>query len=341
MSRDYYAVLGVGSGASPTEIRRAYQKLARQYSPDVNLWEQQARALFGEVAEAYRVLSDPMSRAQYDRQPIASSTDRRSAGRSAPRSGGRRGDDLHVPIELAFAQAISGLEADVPVGRLSPCRSCGARGTARGAIPAACPDCAGSGSVWRGRDTLESGPCPACDGSGVRVSDPCGACRGRGVALERDTVRVSLPPGVDTGVQLRIPGEGHSGPFGGPRGDLIVISRVHDHPALSRKGDNLYCEVVASIVEVALGSQIAVPGLDTELTLSLPPGTQGGQVFRLRGKGMPRLSGRGRGDLYVTVVVETPRGLDSRAQELLRALEALLPENPRVRRAREAAGHDG
>ncbi len=146
---------------------------------------------------------------------------------------------------------------------------------------------------------------------------------------------MAVPPGVDTGVQLRVPGEGHSGPFGGPRGDLVAVARVHDHPALSRKGDNLYCEVVASLVEAALGGYVPVLGLDTELGVSLPPGTQGGQVFRLRGKGMPRLSGRGRGDLFVTVVVEIPRSLDRPAEQLFRALEKLLPDNPRLRRQRE------
>src|SRR5262245_48230104 len=178
MQRDYYAVLGVATGATAVEIRRAYQRLARQYSPDVNLWEQDARVLFEEVAEAYRVLRDPLARELYDRQPAQAAADSAAA---APRSGGRRGDDLHVPVQLGFAQAVSGLEADIPVERLAACESCGATGTARGAMPVACGHCGGTGAVWLGRSTLASGPCPACEGVGVRVSDPCPACRGRGV----------------------------------------------------------------------------------------------------------------------------------------------------------------
>ena len=337
MSRNYYAVLGVGASASPADIRRAYQRLARQYSPDVNLWEQEARALFGEVVEAYRVLGDPMARAQYDREP-SHPREQGSQGAEPPRSSGRRGDDLHLPVEVSFAQALSGLDADVQVERLSPCAACRATGTAHGSVPSACDQCGGTGAVWRGRVTLESGPCPGCSGRGVRVSEPCEACRGRGVVLGRTMVHIALPPGIDTGGQLRVAGEGHAGPIGGPRGDLVLVARVHEDPVFSRKGDNLYCDVPTTIVEAALGASIPVPGADTDLRLTLPPGTQGGQVFRLRGKGMPRLSGRGRGDLYVTVLVETPRGLDARAQELLRALDALLPENPRMRQARGGTG---
>ncbi len=331
MRRDYYGVLGVATSASSAEIRRAYQRLARQYSPDVNLWEQEARALFEEIAEAYRVLSDPTARGFYDRQSGPASGGRGKTSAEAPRSSGRRGDDLHAPVEVAFRQAVSGLEADVPVERLSPCANCGATGAMRGAIPAPCSRCGGTGAVWRGRGTLEPGPCAACAGSGVRVSDPCPSCRGRGVAPSRSVVHVALPPGLDTGAQFRIPGEGHSGPFGGPRGDLVIIARVHDDPVFTRKGDNLYCEVPVTMIEAVLGARIPVPTVDGELSLGLPPGTQSGHMFRLRGKGMPRLSGGGRGDLYATVRVEIPRGLDARTQELFRELGRLLPGNPRAR----------
>ncbi|HEV8437758.1 MAG TPA: J domain-containing protein [Methylomirabilota bacterium] len=327
MKRDYYAILGVATSASAVEIRRAYQRLARQYSPDVNLWEQQARALFEEIGEAYRVLSDPMARALYDRGSGPPSADSVGVTSQARPAGGRRGDDLHVSVQVAFGQAVSGLETEVPVERLSPCITCGATGTARGAIPMPCSHCGGAGTVWRGRVTLESGPCPACAGAGVRVSDPCPPCRGRGVAPSRGTVRVTLPPGIDTGAQFRLPGEGHAGPFGGPRGDLIVIARVHDDPVFTRKGDNLYCEVAVSIIEAVLGARVAVPGVDGELAVAVPPGTQSGQVFRLRGKGMPRLAGGGRGDLYVTVRVRIPRDLDARTQELFRELGRLLPSD--------------
>src|SRR5262249_1722150 len=316
MKRDYYAVLGVAATASPIEIRRAYQRLARQYSPDVNLWEQDARALVEAIAEAYRVLSDPMTRELYDRHPTSQSGGPAAGG---SRTSGRRGDDVHLPVDLAFAQAVRGLDTDVSVERMSPCATCGATGTARGAAPVVCGHCGGAGTVWRGRATLESGPCPACAGAGVRVVDPCHACRGRGVESVRNTVHVVVPPGVDTGTQLRITDEGPAGPFGGPRGDLIVIVRVHDDPRFTRKGDNLYCDVTVGVVDAVLGTRVQVPGIDGDVAITLPPGTQSGQVFRVRGRGIPRLAQSGRGDLYVSVRAEIPRGLDTSAQDAFRA----------------------
>ncbi len=327
MRRDYYAVLGVGTGATAMQIRRAYQRLARRYSPDVNLWEREAHALFEEIAEAYRVLGDPMARALYDRQGRTV-----SGARPEPANrqrGGRRGDDLHVPIELAFQQTVSGLEAEIPVERLSPCETCGATGAARGAAVLPCNRCDGLGIVWSGESALERQPCAACGGTGMRVAEPCLECRGRGVRPARAVVHVSLPPGMDTGAQLRIPGEGHAGPFGGPRGELVVIARVHEDPVFTRKGDNLYCKVPVTIVEAVLGARVRVGGVDGVIDLVIPPGTQSGQIFRVRGKGMPRLSGAGRGDLYVTADVEIPRGLDARTQELLRELGRFLPEDSR------------
>ena len=170
--------------------------------------------------------------------------------------------------------------------------------------------------------------CPACDGLGARVAVACSACRGRGATPRRAVVHVLLPPGMDTGSQLRIPGEGHSGPFAGPRGDLIVIARVHEDPRYTRKGDNLYCEVPLSLIEAVLGGRIKVKGVDGSVDLAIPPGTQSGQTFRLRGKGVRRLTGDGRGDLYVTARVEIPRSLDTRTQEVFRELGRLLPGHP-------------
>ena len=319
MARDYYAVLGVAAAASSVQIRRAYQRLARRYSPDVNLWERESTNLFQEIAEAYRVLSDPMARAVYDRrQP-------ETAGAGTEGAGGRRGDDLHVPVELAFHQALSGVTADLPVQRLSPCADCGAAGAARGAPRVPCAYCNGLGAVWSGHGVPRAEPCPACEGSGTRAVEPCPACRGRGVRLASALVPVTLPPGIDTGTQIRIEGEGHSGPFAGRRGDLIVVGRVHDDAELTRKGDNVHRESAIGVVDAVLGGRLSVRGVDGPVDLVIPPGTQGGQVFRVRGRGMPRLSGDGRGDLYVTVRVEIPRDLDARTQALFRELGRLLP----------------
>lgn len=319
--RDYYAVLGVDAGATAVQIRRAYQRLARRYSPDVNFWDYDARALFEEIAQAYRILSDPTARTVYDRQGTRPG-DRPRPASSAGLRGGRRGDDLHVPIELSFQQALAGVEADVPVDRLSPCEVCRASGAAPGAEPTACSHCGGLGTIWT--ETSREG-CPACEGTGTRVAEPCSACRGRGVAPSRTQIHVLLPPGMDTGGQLRIPGEGHAGPFGGPRADLVLIARVHEDPRYTRKGDNLYCEVPVSMTEAVLGCRIRVRGVDGPIDLVIPPGTQGGQVFRLRGRGVRRLAGAGCGDLYVTTRVEIPRGLDPRTQEMFRELARFLP----------------
>jgi molecular chaperone DnaJ len=324
--RDYYAVLGVPAGATTVQIRRAYQRLARRYSPDVNFWEREAHALFEEISQAYRILSDPTARILYDRQGARPAGPSNTATPPGPR-GARRGDDLHVPVDLSFAQAAAGVEVDVVADRLSPCEACRATGAEPGAQSTVCSHCGGLGTVWR-EGAPDAEPCPVCDGRGARVAEPCSPCRGRGVSPGRAMLRVALPSGVDTGSQLRVPGEGHSGPFGGPRGDLVVVTRVHGDPRYTRKGDNLYCEVPLSLSEAVLGNRIRVRGVDGPVDLVIPPGTQSGQVFRLRGKGIRRLAGDGRGDLYVTTRVEIPRGLDPRTQEMFRELARLLPERP-------------
>lgn len=331
MRRDYYAVLGVDATATTQEIRQAYRRLARQYSPDVNLWDEHARSLYEEITEAYRVLSDSIGRSLYDRyghqgfQPdAADGTDRPRRAR------GVRGDDLHYSLDLAFTDAARGLRLELEISRLSPCRACEGSGSRQGAPAVGCQHCDGTGNLWREGELSRPEPCPACGGLGVRVADPCPTCRGRGVSPAPASVPVTIPPGVDTGAQLRIPGEGHAGPFGGPRGDLIVITRVAPHPFFERKGDNLHCEIPISLTEAVLGARIQVPTLDGSAVLVLPPGTQSGQVFRLRGKGLPRFDGERRGDLYVTVKVLIPRGLDAQTQEIFRRLERLIPDNPRA-----------
>lgn len=327
MPRDYYGVLEVNVGATHAQIRRAYQRLARLYSPDVNLWDRDAQALFEEIAEAYRVLSDPTARSLYDREPAVEerSAGPADAGRLPP---GRRGGDLHATVELSLPQAASGVSVDVRVVRLSPCRACQATGSRPGAAPAPCGHCGGTGSVWTERGTIAAETCPACAGAGQRVSDPCPGCRGRGARPDAASVAIAIPAGVDTGAQLRIPGEGHAGPFGGPRGDLIVITSVLEDAAFTRKGDNLYVELTVGVVEAVLGAKAPVLTLKGTAEVVVPPGTQSGQVLRLRGRGLPRLSDEGRGDLYVTVRVDIPRGIDARTQELFREIGRLLPASP-------------
>jgi molecular chaperone DnaJ len=328
MPRDYYSVLEVGVGATPVQIRQAYQRLARRYSPDVNFWDRDTEALFQEIVEAYRVLSDPTARTVYDRGPVVDER-RAQPGRVSPPKVGRRGEDLHVPVELSFQQAASGVAVGVTVERLSPCRACQATGSRPGASAAPCGHCGGTGAIWTNRGAMSSQACPACGGAGERVRDPCPECRGRGACSETATVAVAIPAGVDTGVQLRVPGEGDAGPFGGPRGDLIVVTRVREDAAFTRRGDNLYIDLTVTVVEAVLGARVQVLTLEGAGDIVVPPGTQSGQILRLRGRGLPRLSGEGRGDLCVTACVAIPRGIDARTQDLFREIGRLLPPPPR------------
>jgi molecular chaperone DnaJ len=280
MRRDYYAVLGVTITAGPREIRQAYRRLARQYSPDVNFWDHEAGALFKEIQEAYRVLSDPTARAMYDRLgPAAGVLD-----------GGRRGEDVHASVQLGFGDAARGVTLDIEVPRFSPCT--------------------------------------ACAGVGVAGAAACRHCGGRGVRRAREIVQIDIPPGVDSGTLLRVEGEGDAGPFGGPRGDLIVSTRVAEHPFFHRKGDAVHCEVPISVWEALRGARIRVPTPTGEAFVVVSPGLPGGRMVRLRGEGMPKLSG-GQGDLYVSLRIEVPTGLDARTAELVGELERLMPLRPR------------
>jgi molecular chaperone DnaJ len=269
-------------------------------------------------------LSDPSARGVYDRQGGQS---RPQPERSSPKAtGGRRGDDAHAAAELSFVQAAAGASTDVIVDRLAMCGSCAGTGGRAGAPASRCAHCTGVGTVWRREGTRTvADPCPACAGSGERVSEPCPDCLGRGLRPERATVPVAIPAGVDSGAQIRVTGEGHAGPWGGPRGDLIVIARVHEDPEFIRKGDSLYVEAHITVAEAVLGARVPVRTLEGMAEIVVPPGTQSGQVLRLRGRGLPRLTGSGRGDLFVTARVEIPRGIDARTQELFRELGRLLP----------------
>jgi molecular chaperone DnaJ len=293
MRRDYYAVLGIAATAPPREVRRAYQRLARQYSPDVNFWDERARELFEEIAEAFRVLGDPTARQMYDQYGHA-------VGADTALAEGRRGDDVHAVVDLSFAEVVRGTNVRLDVQRFSACVSCGASGAGR-----------------EGR---------------------CSACMGRGVRRVVEPVGVMVPAGVDSGAQIRVGGEGNAGPFGGPRGDLLVSTRVGEHPFFQRKGDNVHCDVPISVWEALLGARIRVPTPSGEAVLVVPPGTTGGQVFRLRGQGLPRLTGESTGDLYVTVRVEVPTGLDARTHELVRELARLMPVETRTALERYRGG---
>jgi molecular chaperone DnaJ len=325
--RDYYDVLGVPRQATTQEIRRAYRRLARQHSPDVNVWDDRATEVFDEIADAYRVLSDASARTVYDRvghrevaAPAAGAADR-----------GRRGEDLHYPIELEFEEALRGVAALLELTREEPCPACDGTGGAGSRSATRCPHCGGQPvRILSPRGVPSLVRCLPCGGTGWWLPEPCVACTGRGTRPQGVGIHVRVPPGVDTGSQIRVGGEGHAARAPGARGDLVVITRVRPHPFFTRKGDNLYCEVPITIPEAALGARIQVPTPDGPAAITVPAGTQGGQVFRLRGKGCPRLDRDGRGDLFVEARVTIPRNADSTLEEVLRALQRLLPEDPRA-----------
>lgn len=364
--RDYYEVLGLRRGASEQEIKRAYRKMARRHHPDVNPGNKGAEAKFKEVSEAYEVLSDADKRRQYDQfgrdgfsgatggpQPgagfggfdfgrvdfgtggVADLGDFLS-GLFGGQTGVRtdtplKGDDAHYSLDINFVDAVRGLATEITVQKHSACDVCRGSGAAPGSRLEICPDCGGSGRrPGRGlRRAVE--PCARCHGNGKIGHEPCRACGGRGAIFGTERIAVKIPAGVDTGSRIRLQGKGEPGQNGGPPGDLYIVTRVRPHPVLERKGDNLHVEVPITITEAALGARIEVPTIDGMTTMRIPPETSSGQVFRLRGKGVPHLKGGGQGDQFVAMKIVAPKNLDTRSQELLREFARLNPEGPRLK----------
>jgi len=336
--RDYYEILAVAATASPREIRLAFRRLARQYSPDIVVGDHGAATLFVEIEEAYRVLRDPMRRTLYDQQ----------GQRGGPSRGGwigsrlhtpPRGSDLHRTVEVSFEEALRGSMIRVPVARKLRCDACGGVGGAGGGTRL-CPDCGGQGrrGHWSGGSP---GVCGRCHAAGEIAIDPCPRCFGEGLVASQEEVEILIPPSVDTGSQLRISGKGDDGPRGGPAGDLVILTRVRPHPFFVRKGDNLHCELPITLPEAILGARISVPTPDGTTVMTVPPGTQSGQLFRLRGKGCPRLAGSGRGDLYVSTRVVIPGAPDATWAEMIASLESLYPEHPRSGLEMSLLGREG
>ncbi|HSB68784.1 MAG TPA: molecular chaperone DnaJ [Candidatus Methylomirabilis sp.] len=363
--RDYYEVLGVRRKASEQEIKRAYRKLARKHHPDVNPGNKSAESKFKEITEAYEVLTDPEKRRRYD-QVGPDGFAGGPGGRGAEPGGGFdfsrvdfgagglgdlgdlfsdlfgqrdrpesaapatvKGEDLHYSLDIDFEDAIRGLSTEIGIRKHSPCATCRGTGAKPGSPMESCPDCGGSGRGATRGFLRANQPCPRCQGNGKISREACVACGGRGVTFGTERIAVKIPPGVDTGSRVRLQGMGEPGRSGGPPGDLYIITRVRPHPVLERKGDNLHAEVPITIAEAALGARIEVPTIDGMTTMRIPPETSSGQVFRLRGKGVPHLKGGGQGDQFVTVKIVAPRNLDTRSQELLREFARLNPGDPR------------
>jgi molecular chaperone DnaJ len=361
---DYYEVLGVTRSAADGEIKSAYRKLAMKYHPDRNPGDKAAEEKFKQAAEAYAVLADGEKRSLYDRFGHAGVSSAAGAGGGFDpnvfngfedilgglgdifgfgdlfgggrrRGGPQRGADLRYDLEITFEEAANGAETVVQIPRQENCDTCGGSGAAPGTSPMICPQCRGQGQVrfQQGFFTVAR-TCPQCRGAGKVVTSPCHTCRGAGRISRERKLTVKIPPGIATGQQLRLQGEGESGVLGGPAGNLYVVIQVQEHEFFRRDGNNLFCEIPVNFTTVALGGEIQVPTLDGSEPVKVPEGTQTGTTLRLRGKGMPDVNGRGRGDLFATVQVHTPKKLTKDQRKLLEQLSDVLPKEKFEPRAR-------
>jgi molecular chaperone DnaJ len=340
--RDYYELLGVSRDASDAEIKKAFRQLALKHHPDRNPGDAQAEERFKAINEAYAVLSDADRRATYDRYgrvdlppggPDLGGLEDLfgdlfegffGGARGGRRGRARRGDDLRYDLEITLEDAAVGLETKLQIPRLEACEACRGSGVEPGSGRTQCPTCKGRGQLRYQQGFLTvARTCSQCGGEGQIVKSPCKACTGQGRVARERTLKVRIPPGVDEGAQLRVAGEGEGGLGGGPPGDLYVVLHVRQHAFFTREGNELYCALPLTFPQATLGAEVDVPVLDGVAQLKVPAGTQNGDVLRLRGKGMPGLHGRGRGDACYSVVVEVPRKLTGRQRELLEEFQRI------------------
>ena len=346
MKRDYYEVLGVSRNADEQQIKSAYRRLAVRYHPDKNPGDTEAEEKFKEAAEAYAVLSNEEQRARYDRFGHAGV----SAGAGGTGNWGaagfggiedilgdlfgfgdvfgarrgahaQRGADLRYDLEISLEDAAKGMSANLRIPRLEMCETCEGSGAAKGTQPDKCATCGGIGQVRYQQGFFSvARTCATCRGTGRIIRTPCEACKGAGRIEREKSLEVKIPAGVETGSRLRIAGEGEAGAAGAPAGDLYVVITVSEHERFERQGSNLYTSVPVTFAQAALGADVTVDTLDSQQTIRIPAGTQTGTVFRLKNQGLPALGGRGRGDLFVSVTVVTPKMLSREQRRLLEQL---------------------
>lgn len=337
---DYYDLLGVSRSATQDEIKKSYRRLARELHPDANPNDPAAESRFKQVAEAYEVLSDPNKRAQYDRfgssgsagfgDPFAATGlgdlfDAFFNAGGRPDSGPKRGVDIEAVAVLTMEEVVSGVEKPVTVRTAVSCDTCEATGARPGSDVSRCESCGGTGTVRQIRQSIlgqmvSTSTCPRCAGEGVQISDPCDDCAGEGRRVEEQTYNVEVPAGVGEGSTLRLTGRGAVGPRGGGAGDLYVHVQIEPHAVFTRDGNDLLANLHVAMTQAALGARVEFTAIDGLIPVDLEPGVQSGKRYRVRDKGVPRLRARGRGDLVLTLVVDTPTGLTPEQEDLLRIL---------------------
>jgi molecular chaperone DnaJ len=368
--RDYYEVLGVSKNASKDEIKDAYRKLAMQFHPDRNK-APEAEEKFKEISEAYAVLSDDQKRQQYETLGHAGFDQRYTAedifrgadfdsifrdigfgfgdlfrtifgggfGGGGFRERANRGQDLVYDLELTLEEAAKGVEKEIVVPRTEKCEVCGGSGASPGTSPITCPKCKGAGRVRNMRRSsfamyVQVTPCANCRGKGTLIESPCNKCHGSGLVKKRRKISVNVPAGIDEGYQLRLRGEGGVAPNGGEPGDLYVLVHIAQHKLFIREGDDLWHVLIIGYPQAALGTEVSVPTLDGEVKLKIKPGTQAGETIRLRGKGMPRFRGYGKGDLLVRVGISVPEKLTAKQRELLEQLAEEFEQDVKHKKSR-------
>lgn len=353
--RDYYEVMGVPKNASDDEVKKAYRKLAKEYHPDLNPGDKNAEAKFKEVNEAYEVLSDKDKRARYDQfghagvdpnfgggaggSPFQGDFDFGDifnsvfggfggfGGRQANPNAPRRGSDAEAVIDVTFEEAAKGCKKTITYQRVEDCADCHGSGAKAGTSPAICSNCSGTGQVRVNQRTpfgvvQTMRTCDKCKGKGKIIDSPCKSCGGTGKNRRQKTLEINVPAGVADDQLLRVSGQGNAGINGGPTGDLLLGIHVHPHPIFERKGNDIWCEIPITFTQAALGDEVVVPTLDGDVSYQVHEGTQPGDIFKLKNKGIENLTGRGRGDQYVRVMIEVPKNLSKEQKEILQQFEA-------------------